>query len=186
MPDIALIGDRTFLYEKLFGEAGVQFQFIKPGLLGTPFLPQFRAVIIPTGFANSQYSSALRSLRANKDAVAGFVRAGGVLVVYGPLVPEHDYDWLPLPLKYAGEYCEAQQLSSSGHKCACLCSGKGDCDGHLIPGNGFEVVLRDSTGRPVLAAGRYGEGLIVATTVHEFPSVEFVRWAAERGRPAKI
>lgn len=186
MPDIALLGDKNFLFEKLFQSAGVECQFLKPELLGSPFLPRFRLFIIPTGFANSQYSKALPALRRCREGIASFLREGGVLVVFGPLVLEHDYDWLPLPLKYVGEYHETQTLSSSGHECSCLSSGSGDCDGYLIPSEEFHTVLADTMGRPVLVLGQFGDGLIVATSVHEFPTEKFIRWAAERGKPGKI
>ncbi|MDM7935006.1 MAG: hypothetical protein QUS08_06405, partial [Methanothrix sp.] len=62
MPDIALIGDRSFLFERLFQEIGATYQFLSPEILGSPFLPRYRMVVIPTGFANPQYSRALPAL----------------------------------------------------------------------------------------------------------------------------
>lgn len=186
MPDIALIGDRTFLFEKLFQELGVTFHFLQPSILGSPFLPRYKMIMIPTGFANPQYSKTLPALQRQRSNIAEFVRRGGLLTVFGPLVPEHDYDWLPLKLKYVCEY-GSHEISPSDHECFCmLCTFTPECDGYLIPGEGFETVLKDGKGRAILVLGRYGEGLIVATTVHEFPAADYIRWALNNARESKI
>lgn len=186
MTDIALIGDRTFLFEKLFQELKVSYQFLQPSVLGSPFLPKFKMIMIPTGFANPQYSKTLPVLLRCKSNIRGFLRDGGILTVFGPLVPEHDYEWLPLPLKYL---CElgSQTVASSEHECSCLCcSLTPECDGYLIPGEGFETVLKDSRGRAILVSGKYGQGLIVATSVHEFPAAAYIRWALGKAKPSKF
>jgi len=186
MSDIALIGERSFLYEKLFADLGVSFQFLSPGILGSPFLPKFKAVMIPTGFANPLYSKTLPALQRMKSNISDFVTKGGVLTVFGPMVPEHDYDWLPLPLRYV---CEpsSQSVASSGHECSCLlCTSTPECDGYLIPGEGFEIVLKDEKDRAILVKAKLGEGLIVATSVHEFPAAQYLKWALGRARPAKL
>ncbi|HOT06105.1 MAG: hypothetical protein A4E45_02179 [Methanosaeta sp. PtaB.Bin039] len=187
MPDVALIGDRTFLYEKLFSEAGLDCQFIRPEMLASPFLPRYRMIIIPTGFANPQYSCALPHLRSARSSLSRFVNAGGVLLIFGPLVTEHDYDWLPVALSYSGSYSQAQQLSSGEAEDSCICpEGRGDCDGYLTPGEGVSTLLRDAQNRPVLCSAELGQGIILATTIHEFPSAQFLQQMAGRGRPAKI
>ena len=189
MPDIAVIGDRTFLFEKLFQDMSLSYQFLQSSIFGSPFLPKFKMIMIPTGFANPQYSKTLPMLQRFKSNLAGFIREGGFLTVFGPLVPEHNYDWLPLPLKYVCEL-SSQQITpaqTSKHECSCLCStSTPECDGYLLPGAGFDPVLEDSQGRIILAAGKYGQGLVVATSVHEFPSAEYIRWALVRAKPAKF
>ena len=188
MPDIALIGERTFLYEKLFGECGLSFQFVSPSLLGSPFLPQYRAVILPTGFANPQYSAALPALLRAKSNIAAFVKMGGVLTVFGPMVGEHGYEWLPQPLRLR-YVCElgARRTGCPPDECACLlCTSTPECDGYLLPGEGFRAVLSDEKGRCILAEAEVGGGRIVATSIHEFPAPKYMSWAARRGRPAKI
>jgi hypothetical protein len=186
MTDIAIIGERVFLYEKLFAELGISFQFISPGILGSPFLPRYKVLLIPTGFANSQYSGTLPALQRMKSSISDFVKSGGILTVFGPMVAEHDFDWLTMSLSYI---CElgCRSVTSAGHECSCLlCSSAPECDGYLIPGNGFETVLRDEKGRAVLVAAKLGEGFIVVTTVHEFPSAEYIKWAVGRARLAKL
>lgn len=186
MSDIALIGERTFLYEKLFADIGATYQFLSPGILGSPFLPKFKVVLIPTGFANPQYSKTLPTLQRARSNISEFVKKGGVLTVFGPMVPEHDYDWLPLKLRYVCEL-STSSVAFSGQDCTCLlCTSTPECDGYLIAGEGFETALLDEKDRAILVLANFGEGLIVATSVHEFPSAEYLRWALGRAKPAKL
>jgi hypothetical protein len=186
MSDIALIGERTFLYEKLFADLGVSFQFLSSAVLGSPFLPKFKVVLIPTGFANPEYCKTLPALLRMKSNISDFVKKGGVLTVFGPMVAEHNYDWLPLPLCYVCEL-SSRCVASSEHECSCLlCTSTPECDGYLIPGEGFETVLKDEKDRAVLVRAKFGEGLIVATSVHEFPAAQYLKWALGRAKPAKL
>ncbi len=186
MSDIAIISERNFLFEKLFDDLGISFQFLSPAVLGSPFLPKFKAVMIPTGFANPQYSKTLPALQRMKSNISDFVKRGGVLTVFGPMVSEHNYDWLPLPLSYV---CELgpQSVAPSGDECSCLlCTSTPECDGYLIAGEGFETVLKDEKGRAILVKAQFGDGLIMATSVHEFPAAEYIKWAISRAKPAKL
>jgi len=186
MPDIALIGARTLLFEKLFQDIGASYQFLSPSVLGSPFLPQYRMLMIPSGFANPDYSQTLPGLERAKSNIESFVKEGGVLTVFGPLVPEHDFEWLPLSLKYRCEM-STQRVNPSVGDCSCLiCTTTPECDGYLIPGEGFDTVIKDDKGRAILVMARYGEGLIVATSVHEFPAAEYIRWALDKARPSRI
>ncbi len=185
MPDIAVISDRSFLFEKLFQDLGVSYQFLQPSILGSPFLPQYKMVLIPTGFAHTQYSKALPALQRTRSNIAEFVRNGGVLTVFGPMV-EHNYEWLPLKLKYVCEY-GSHTVEPSEDECSCLlCTLTPECDGYLVPGEGFDTVLKDSKDRSILVVGKYGEGLIVATSVHEFPAGDYIKWALGKAKPARI
>jgi len=186
MSDIALIGERTFLYENLFADLGVSFQFLSPAILGSPFLPKYKMVMIPTGFANPDYSKALPALQRMKSNISDFVQKGGVLTVFGPMVPDHNYDWLPLSLRYVCEL-SSPTISPSVDECSCLlCTSTPECDGYLVAGEGFETVLKDEKGRSILVRANFGKGLIVATSVHEFPAVEYIKWALSQARPAKL
>jgi len=162
MPDIALIGERSYLFEKLFQDLGLSFQFVSPSLLGSPFLPQYRAVIIPTGFANPRYSDALPALQRSRSNISGFVKSGGVLTVFGPMTAEHSYGWLPHPLRLSYVFeLSSRQVSPSADECSCLlCTPEPECDGYLVPGEGFRVVLSDEEGkvRPRPRGGSWGRG----------------------------
>ena len=186
MSDIALIGERTFLYEKLFEDLGVSFQFLSSAVLGSPFLPRFKVVIIPTGFANPEYSKTLPALQRMKSNISDFVKSGGVLTVFGPMVPKHEYDWLPLPLHYVYEF-GTRSVAFSGHECSCVLStSTPECDGYLVPGEGFETVLKDEKDRAILVRAKFGEGQIVATSIHEFPAAQYIMWALSRAKLAKL
>ena len=109
-----------------------------------------------------------------------------MLTVFGPMVPEHDYDWLPLTLRYI---CEigSRSVASSEHECSCLLNTlTPECDGYLIAGDDFEIVLTDEKNRAVLVSAKFGEGLIVATSVHEFPAAQYLKWSLCRAKPAKL
>jgi len=186
MPDVALIGEKSFLYEKLFGKAEADCLYIKPELLGSPYLPRFKLLMIPTGFANPQYSRVLPALRRCREGLARFIEGGGVLIAFGPHVAEHDYDWLCLPMGYIAEYGSAQALSVLEDDPLCCFPSTGDCDGYLHPGKGFRTLIEDSQGRPVLAVAEHGEGLVVITSIHEFPPAEMIRRALARGKLASF
>lgn len=186
MSDISLIGEKTFLYEKLFADLGVSFQFLSTAVLGSPFLPKLKAVIIPTGFANPKYCKTLPALQRMKSNISDFVKNGGVLTIFGPMVPEHDYDWLPLTLRYVCEL-SSQSVASCEHECSCLlCTSTPECDGYLIAGKGFETVLKDEKNRAILVRAKFGEGQIVATSIHEFPAAQYLKWVLSQAKSAKL
>ena len=180
MLDITLIWDCELLFEKLFVEHGLSYQRTPSSAIGTPFLPGSRVMIVPTGFANPQYTKILRGIEANKSFFDGFVKKGGVLVVYGALVPEYTYRWLPFTLKYREQYgavdIEAAEGADPGHECLCIFDGtRAECDGYFTETDG-DVILTGG-GMPILVAKEHGDGIIVATTIHEFPTGEFLKWA---------
>jgi hypothetical protein len=180
MLDITLIWDCEMLFEKLFVEHGLSYQRTPSSAIGTPFLPGSKVMIVPTGFANPQYTKILRGIEANKSFFDGFVKKGGVLVVYGALVPEYTYRWLPFTLEYQEQYgavdIEAAEGADRGHDCSCIFDDvRAECDGYFAETDG-EVILTGD-GMPILVAKEHGDGIIVATTIHEFPTGAFLKWA---------
>ncbi|HUV83405.1 MAG TPA: hypothetical protein VMW53_10075 [archaeon] len=101
MADIALMWDSKLLFEKFFIEHGFDHQLIHPANMGSPFLPPFKMVLIPTGFANPKYSNMLPSLMKNKRRIESFITKGGTLLVFGALTDSHFYEWLPVDLEYS-------------------------------------------------------------------------------------
>jgi len=187
MADVAVIGERTFLFEKIFKESQLDALFISPGILGSPFLPKIKMIIVPAGFANPEYSDILPALIRSRSNIATFVENGGVLTVFGPLVPKHMYDWLPLHIEYIHEYFTSDLSAASDDECSCLVSQESAyCDGYLLPGKDLNPVFTDSKGRAVLVSGNYGRGVLVITSIHEFPQSKYLRWGAEKGMPARI
>jgi hypothetical protein len=85
------------------------------------------------------------------------------------------------------ESMTTHSLNPSEGDCSCLiCTTTPECDGYFIPGEGFETVIKDDKGRAILVMAKYSEGLIVATSVHEFPAAEYIKWALDMARPARI
>ncbi|HIE31785.1 MAG TPA: hypothetical protein EYP67_05310 [Methanosarcinales archaeon] len=176
MIDVTLVWDGDLLFEKLFVEHGLSYQRVPSSALGTRFLPTSRVLIIPTGFANRQYTKIAGGIEANKRFFDRFVEEGGVLVVYGALNPEYTYRWLPFTLKYREQYGAVDIEVVQEHGCACIFEGdRAECDGYFIETDGDIILTGD--GSPVLVAKEHGNGMIIATTIHEFPSGAFLRWA---------
>jgi hypothetical protein len=60
-----------------------------------------------------------------------------------------------------------------------------ECDGYFSRADG-EVILKDEQGRAVMVKKEFGEGLIIATTVHEFPSADFLGCAVDQGKNTRL
>ncbi|MDF1558257.1 MAG: hypothetical protein P1P80_08805 [ANME-2 cluster archaeon] len=186
MPDIGLIWDTKLLFEKLFVEHGFDYQPIHPTSIGSPFIPKFKLVIIPTGFANPQYSNVLPSLIRNSTRIGSFIEAGGTLLVFGALMDSYTYDWLPLDLAYIQRYGPVELFQKSRSEASQLIAdSKPECDGYFSSYDG-DCIMVTGSDEPVLVTKEYGEGLIIATTIHEFPTPEFIRWALDGSKPASL
>lgn len=185
MPDIAILWDSPILFEKYLSEHGFSVQRVSSSALGTPYLPRFKLVIIPSGFANSQYSSLLPALRRSSSAIARFIEKGGVLLVFGPMVDSHTYDWLPITLKYHHDFNTLKLVEARKHEAArIILDPEQECDGYLSETWG-EVILK-SDEKPVLVAIKHGGGYIIATTIHELPAPGFIQWALKTGKPCEL
>jgi len=184
MPDIAIIWDTPILFEKYLSEHGFGVQRVSSSALGTPYLPRFKLVMIPSGFANPQYSSLLPALRRSSSAIARFIEKGGILLVYGPMI-DHTYDWLPINLKYHHDFNTLRLVEARKHEAArIILDPQQECDGYLSDDSG-EVILTGE-GKPVLVALKHGEGYIIATTIHELPAPGFIEWALKTGKPCEL
>ena len=123
MPGITLIRDCEPLFEKLFVEHGSSYQRTPSNAIGTLFLPGSVAVIVPTGFANPQYTRILCGIEANKSFFDGFVNKASVLAVYGARVPKYSYRWLSFMLAYREQYGAVDIGVAEGgpyHGCSCI------------------------------------------------------------------
>jgi hypothetical protein len=175
MSDIILLWDCPLLFEKLFVEYGLECSRALSTSLGTPYLPACKILLLPTGFANKQYTKTGVGLERAQSSLEKFVTKGGTLLVFSPLVPEYEYEWLPFTLKYemgenpctprpVGEH-EAQKLIEN------IIPPVG-CDGYFSETDA-QVVLEDNRGRPIMVVKKLGEGIVVATTIHELPAAGF-------------
>ena len=184
MTDVMLIWDTPLLFEKLFLDNDLKCQRILSNAVGTPFLPSCKCIIIPTGFANPEYTKILSGIERNGRAFEKFVKNGGILVVFGPMVSEYHYDWLPMELTYVQEHGSTLVQKVNDHGAQCIITDADtpiECDGYFSETDA-DVLLNNSDGKPVMVSKNLGDGIVIATTIHEFPSADFLSWVMERAK----
>ncbi len=186
MTDVMLIWDTPLLFEKLFVDNDLKCQRILSHAVGTPFLSPCKCIIIPTGFANPDYTKIVAGIERNGRAFEKFVENGGILVVFGPMVSEYHYDWLPMKLAYVQEHSSTRVQKVDEHSAQSIISDVDidtpiECDGYFS-GTDADVLLNNSDGKPIMVAKDIGDGMVIATTIHEFPSADFLSWIMERAK----
>ena len=186
--EIAVLWDRDTPYEQYLQEHGFRYKLVQPQLIAAPFFSwrAFRLVIIPAGFGNTYFSGMLAALRANREALTSFVKAGGTLLVSGALAHSTAYDWLPLQLEYVRKDIQAPLERKKDDKAARIVEQEVCfCDGYLgTLDDDWDVVLTvkaDSSARPVLVVARCGAGMIIVSSIHEYPSERFLRACLSSG-----
>jgi len=174
-----VLWDTPQIFHRFVEDCGINCDVITPHLLAAPFFRgQYIAMIIPTGFANRRYSQLLPALRAKSDRIHGFIEKGGRLLVFGAAECKSDaYDWLPFSVEYShcyGDYplriCDDPTSASflDGYDTACIA-----CDGYFPA---FEGIPRiESPQGPVLIQAEVGEGMVIVTSIHEYPGRPFLR-----------
>ncbi|HIH03609.1 MAG TPA: hypothetical protein HA263_07105 [Methanoregulaceae archaeon] len=173
-----LLWDAPVTFQRYVEDCGASCELVTPQLCAAPFFRgSFGALIVPTGFANPVYSKTLVALRASSDRVRRYLERGGALVVFGAAIDRPDaYDWLPFRLVYRHQYgpCRVEPVESGlfealfgGYDAAAL-----ECDGWFEEADA--EVIATAAGRPVAVARRVGDGLVIATTVHEYPARSFL------------
>lgn len=174
-----LAWDQVQLFNRYIEGFGIRCDAVTPQMLAAPFWKgRFVALIIPTGFANPAYSRLLPALRASEGRIRRFVEGGGRLLVFGAADEKPDaYDWLPFPLTYRHGYAERRLevrpecprgVLVDGYDCAAM-----PCDG-CFPAHECEPVAFEAGGAAVLLEREVGKGLVVVTSVHEYPSGKFL------------
>jgi hypothetical protein len=173
-----LLWDTPVTFQRYIEDCGASCELVTPQLCAAPFFRgSFGALIVPTGFANPAYSRTLVALRASADRIRRYLERGGALVVFGAAIERPDaYDWLPFRLAYRHRYgpCRVEPVDSrlfetlfGGYETEAL-----ECDGWFEEAD--TDVIATAGGRPVAIARRVGEGLVIATTIHEYPSRAFL------------
>lgn len=168
----------------VFADYGYCCQQIAPQALGSPFCPAFRLLVVPSGFAARNYYSDLTAALERCEAQIGrFVEKGGIVLVYGPLVEEYDYPWLPARLNY--RFSPRNQgmkiVMPESPVAGFVRQGTVGCDGYFTEHEG-DVVLADEDGKPVLVCQKYGRGHIIAAGTFHYPEKAFVDWACSADR----
>jgi hypothetical protein len=188
MSDVILLWYCPLLFEKLFMEYGLECNRVLSTSLGSPFLPACKIIVLPTGFANKQYTKTGVGLARSKSTLGKFVAKGGTILIFSPLVPEYEYEWLPFSLKYVMEEnpCEPQyvgeHIAQKLVKTRIIPVG---CDGYFTETDA-NVVLKDEKGRSIMVAKEIGDGMVVATTIHELPAAEFFECRVACTKKVKI
>jgi len=160
-------------------DCGISCELVTPHMLAAPFFRStFSCLIIPTGFANPQYSNLLPALRASSERIITYIENGGNLLVFGAAIHKPDaYDWLPFSLKYHHDYqkrsvtcsssCTAETLLED-YDASCI-----ECDGFFY--NHACTVTGIAEGNPVILEEQVGSGQVIVTSLHEYPSRSFLR-----------
>ena len=171
--------DSPQIFTRLIEECGASCELVTPQLLASPFYRgRFTAVVIPTGFGNPRYSRLLPALRASSGRIERFLEAGGRILVFGAAGERPDaYDWLPFRLTYRHDYSVRSVAFAPGSPWVCLIEGYDPgtvpCDGTFPEHDGTTVATADGGGAVVVEKA-VGKGLVLATTVHEYPSRSFL------------
>lgn len=177
-PRVGLVWDQPLVFGRFIEECGVTSIPVTPHLLAAPFFRgQYSVLIIPTGFANPAYSQVLPALKASSGRIRRFVENGGTLVVYGAADPLPDrYSWLPFSITYQYEPGNSRIEIDPGHPLSSITSDYDpdhiEYDGYFTSFDGESVGTID--GKTVLLEKTLGKGVIVVTSIHEYPSRSFV------------
>lgn len=173
-----LLWDEKVVFSRFLEGCGLTCEQVTPHLLAAPFFRgRFAALIIPAGFANPSYSRLLPALRASSGRIRKYVGSGGRILVFGAGIDRPDaYDWMPFQVTYKHEQQKGVLECSGSHWCSTLFSeydpGSIECDG-FFPVHGGEVVARIGD-QAVLIHASIGDGEVIATTIHEYPSRDFL------------
>ncbi len=177
-PRVGLVWDQPLVFGRFLEECGVTSIPVTPQLLAAPFFRgQYNVLIIPTGFANPAYSQVLPALRASSGRIRRFVENGGCLVVYGAADPGPDrYNWLPFQATYRYEPGNGRIEMDPGNMLSSITRDYHpdhiEYDGFFSSFEGNAVGTID--GNTVLFEKSLGTGVIVVTSIHEYPSRSFV------------
>lgn len=166
-------------FSRLIEDCGIPCEIVTPHMLAAPFFRgAFTCLVVPTGFGNPKYSNLLPALRASSSRIQRFVERGGHLLVFGAADDRPDaYDWLPFPVKYQHDFHpRAVTFLAESGSAAILDeydAGNVECDG-CFPAHGGTSAGVDA-GSAVLIEHAFGDGMIVVTSIHEFPSRDFIK-----------
>jgi glutamine amidotransferase-like uncharacterized protein len=177
-------------FNRYIEECGITCELVTPHMLAAPFYRgTFNCLIIPTGFANPAYSNLLPALRAASPRIKQFVENGGNLLVFGSATDKpHTYDWLPFRVEYRHD-CHPRRIECSP------CSDTGtlisdynpqciECDGSFPSHDGETAGIAELS--DVIIEKKVGNGRIVVTSVHEYPSRDFLKNFCRAGTESRF
>lgn len=174
-----VIWDCDCYVKRYICENDILCELITPQMLATPFYRgKLVSIIIPTGFGNPAYSGLMPALRGTSARIRKFVEKGGTALVFGAMSASGGcYDWLPFEAEYVHEYFSSslkvvKESDYSGITSDFDESGI-ECDGYFSAYDG-DCVIMALEDRCVLIEKKIGDGRFIITSVHEFPSKEFL------------
>lgn len=168
------------MFSRLIEDCGAACEMINPYMLASPFWRgRFVSLIVPTGFANPAYSNLFPALRAAEGRIQRFVEGGGRLLVFGAGCDRADaYDWLPFPVTYSFAYGPRAVRYTCENECTTLFNGYDlaaiECDG-TFPEHDGETLALSVSGDALLVKKTVGDGMVLVTSIHEYPSAEFLK-----------
>jgi hypothetical protein len=185
--EIAVLWDKDLTLRRYLTDRGFSCDLLVPAFLAAPFFSwrACRLMIVPAGFGNAGYSQILPTLRAHREFITNFVKAGGRLLVWGAFSSRDAYNWLPVPLQYVHEERMVGVKRLTGAETGQIVErDECYCDGYFEdPAEGWTSILV-TTGseaeRAILVAAAYGAGELIATTIHEYPTDRFIAYCVGR------
>jgi subtilisin family serine protease len=183
--------DSPQMFTRLIEECTGSCEAVTPQLLASPFFRgRFNAIVIPTGFGNPAYSRLLPALRASSGRIERYLEAGGRILVFGAADDRPDaYDWLPFRLTYRHGYAPRCISFAPGSPWASLTEGYDtsaiECDG-IFPEFDGTAIATTGAGEAVVVEKAVGKGLVLAATVHEYPSRSFLASFSSGGDEALL
>lgn len=185
--EIAVLWDNDLTLRRYLTDRGFSCDVLVPAVLAAPFFScrACRLMIVPAGFGNTGYSQILPALRAHREFITNFVKAGGRLLVWGAFSSRDAYNWLPLPLQYVHEERVVGVKRRMGAEAGQLVErDECYCDGYFEdPAEGWNIILATAGSeaeRAILVAAAYGAGKLIATTIHEYPTDRFIAYCLGR------
>lgn len=168
------------MFSRLIEDCGAHCEMVTPHMLASPFWKgRFVLAIVPTGFAASAYSNLLPALRAASDRIRRFVENGGRLLVFGAGCDREDaYDWLPFSMTYSFEYGPRAVQYTQESEYTTLFSeydlAAVECDGSFPTYDGESLAV-SSSGEALLVRKAIGDGMVLVSSIHEYPSRDFLK-----------
>jgi hypothetical protein len=173
-----LVWDTPLVFERYIEDCGIACEHVTPQLLAAPFYRgTFGTLIIPAGFGNPAYSRLLPALRASSGRIRHFVDRGGHLLVFGAGDTRPDlYDWVPFPVTYHHNHHTCRICLDLSHSFTSIVADYDPaaipCDGYFSPHGGDEIATSDE--HAVMVGKATGSGIVLVTTIHEYPSRAFL------------
>lgn len=184
--NVAVFWDSKMTFHRLVEDSCGYCEGVTPLMLSAPFYKgRYAGIIIPTGFGNTQYSKLLPALRASSGRFTKYLQNGGRVLVYGAMDDgPNKYDWLPVKVSYHHEFAEHSLTVDESSPWKVLLDGYDKnaftTDGWFEEFEGKPIAVAEN-GFPILVECKVGEGTLLLSTAHEYPSRAFLEMFQKGG-----